>query len=77
MEDFLVLEDWRIAGFACRVLACICCCSCAEGKKEREKKKIKRNNEIVKQGGGSIKKIKYILARFLLPAACSWSDIVG
>lgn len=76
MEDFLVLEDWRIAGFACRVLACICC-SCAEGKKEREKKKIKRNNEIVKQGGGSIKKIKYILARFLLPAACSWSDIVG
>jgi hypothetical protein len=51
------LEDCRIAGFACRVLACICC-SCAEGKKEREKKKIKRNNEIVKQGGGKHKKDK-------------------
>lgn len=46
-------------------------------REKKRKRKIKRNNEIVKQGGKSIKKIEYILARFLLPAACSWSDIVG
>ncbi len=40
-----------------------------------KEKEIQTGTAGVKQG--KHKKIKYILARFLLPAACSWSDIVG